>query len=160
MDWHCLRYRPDVYRPVHSVSRRPDGTAAHLAHSRSTLHYAVYLPALRAQLQPGDCNGTRGWVDLRHVLSTHAHVRASQHSPSIPSFHTCLVRNLRGRCSKHRAFTLRLVQRPSFFELDVLEFGAHHTCDDDLYLLRDTEGQRSQEIRRTAELRRSFICQH
>jgi len=60
-------------------------------------------------------------------------------SASIPSLHNCLVRNFRGRCGKHRAFALRLVPRPSFFfELDVLEFGAHHARDDDLYLLRNT----------------------
>ena len=104
--------------------------------------------------------GTKQKVtDIRHVLSTHSHVRASQHSAQVPSFHTCLVRNLRGRCGEHRTVALRLVQRPSFVELDVLEFGAHHARDDDLYLLRDTEGQLSEEIRESAELRRISVCQ-
>src|SRR5258705_10675937 len=138
MDWHFLRCRADVYRPVPGVSRRSDGTAEHLARSRRALHYSAYLPAPRAQLQPGDCNGASGWPDLWHVLSTHTHIRASQHSASIPSFHTCLVRNLRGRCGEHRTFALRLVPRPPFFELDVLAFGGHHARVDDLYLLRDT----------------------
>src|SRR5882672_4711114 len=157
VDWHCFRCRSDVYRPVHGVSRRSDGTAAHLAHSRRPLHRAAYLPALRAQLQPGDCNGIPRRPDLRHVLSTHAHVRASEHSSSIPSFYTCLVRNLRGRGGEHRAFALWLVQKPSFVELDVLEFGAHHAADDDLHLLRDTWNQCTEEIRERTELRRIFV---
>jgi hypothetical protein len=57
------------------------------------------------------------------------------------------------------AFALRLVQRPSFFELDVLEFGAHHAPDDGLYLLRDTQEQLGEEIRECTELRRIFVCQ-
>src|ERR1700756_2153723 len=159
MDWQCLRLWPDVYWPVHRISRRSDGTTAHLANSRRALHRAACLSAVDAQLQSGDCADTPGWPDLRHILSTHAHVRASQHSASIPSSNHCLVRNFRGRCGEHRAFALWLVQRPSFFELDVLEFGAHHAPDDDLYLLRDTQDQLSEEIRGSAELRRIFVCQ-
>src|SRR5882762_2609233 len=109
MDWQCLRCRPDVYRTVHRVSRRSDGSAPNLAHSRRPFHRAAYLPALRAQLQPGDCIGASQRPDLRHVLSTHAYVCPPQYSSSIPSFHTCLVRNLRGRGSEHRTFALRLV---------------------------------------------------
>src|SRR2546429_3378318 len=105
----------------------------------------------------GACNGIPRRPDLRHVLSTHAHVRASEHSSSIPSFYTCLVRNLRGRGGEHRAFALWLVQKPSFVELDVLEFRAHHAPDDDLHLLRDTENQCTEEIRERAELRRVFV---
>src|SRR3984893_13303942 len=146
MDWQCLRCRPDVYWSVHRISRRSDGTTAHLANSRRALHRAACLSSLGAQLQPGDCDHTPGWPDLWHILSTHAHVRASKHSASISSFDHRLVRNLRGWCGEHRAFALRLVQRPSFFELDVLEFGAHHAPDDDLYLLRDTQDQFSEEI--------------
>jgi len=54
-------------------------------------------------------------------------------------------------------FALWLVQKPSFVELDVLEFGAHHAADDDLHLLRDTEKpmHRRKSGERT-ELRRVF----
>src|SRR5579859_1993443 len=159
MDWECLRRRPDVYWPVHRISGRPHGTTAHLANGSRALYRAAYLSALGAQLQPGDCDDTPGWPDLWHILSTHAHVRASEYSASIPSFDHCLVRNLRGRCGEHRTVALRLVQRPTFFELDVLEFGAHHAPDDDLYLLRDTQHQLSEEIWESSELRRIFVCQ-
>src|SRR5713226_523985 len=54
-------------------------------------------------------------------------------------------------------FALWLVQKPSFVELDVLEFGAHHAADDDLHLLRDTENQCTEEIRERTELRRVFV---
>jgi len=55
---------------------------------------------------------------------------------------------------EHRTFALRLVQKPSFVELDVLEFGAHDAAHDDLYLLRDTESQCTEEIRGSTDLRR------
>jgi len=71
------------------------------------------------------------WPDFWYVLSAHAYIRPPQHSSSVPSFHTRLVRDLCGWGGEHSAFALRLVQKPSFVELDVLEFGAHHAAHDD-----------------------------
>src|SRR5260370_22975325 len=52
-----------------------------------------------------------------------------------------------------------MVPRTSFFELDVLELGAHHASDDDLHLLRDTESESTEEIQGSTGLRRIIVRQ-
>jgi len=113
-----------------------------LLHSRRALHYAVYLPPPRAQLQSGDCNGASGRLTSGHVLSTHAHVSSGFGTfrfDTIP-FTLALYAAFVDRRGEHRAFALRLVQRTIF-----LRIGCYwnsglliHARDDDLYLLRDT----------------------
>jgi len=63
----------------------------------AALFTVLLSSCLRAQLQPGDCNGIPRRPDLRHVLSTHAHVRASELPLDTFLFTLGLVRNLRGR---------------------------------------------------------------
>src|SRR4029077_13505366 len=54
---------------------------------------------------------------------------------------------------------LRLVQGSSLLAMDVLEFGANHTADDGLHLLRDSDASAWKKIHCAAQLRRFSIWQ-
>jgi len=71
----------------------------------------------------------------------------------------CPVRHVRRRRSKHRADALRLVQRPSFLALDVLEFCGGHALNDVLYLLRNTGNPGTETIVRNAQFCGFSLCQ-
>src|SRR6267378_1690883 len=159
MDWHQLQHGADVHRALHRVSGRLDGTTANFVLCCNSVYGDLHPRSIHPQLQlaaGGDC---AGGADLRHVLPAYPDVCPAQYSASVPPLHDRALRDIRRWSSEHRADALRLVQRPSFLALDVLEFGANHAGHDGLYLFRNTSEPGAEAIVRDPSLRRFSICQ-
>ncbi len=145
--------------PVHRVSGRTLGRASRPGHCGDRLYSYQLSSAARPHLQHVDRWSGLGWAHVGNVLPSHAVLRPPQHPDPLPSLHARPLRKFCRRRRQHSANDVRMVPRPPFLPLDVLERGGADTDHAVVHLSRNSPKSARRKTRPASKLRRISLRQ-